>query len=75
MRNIEIFCKDISGDESEYSLICTLNGEVVKEKREIYSFDDVLIMCYDFYYEVCESLVYDSRFDKLIVNITNVKAR
>lgn len=64
-------CVEISDDGSEFKLVFMTNGGVVlKESESLYSFDDVLIVAYDFFKECCDGVSFDTRYDVLKVDIS-----
>lgn len=68
-RNFKIYCKDVSDEGSEFELRFVVDGQIVSTQTT-YSFDDVLIISYDFFRENCEKYEYDSRFDELSVDLS-----
>jgi hypothetical protein len=68
MRNLKMYCVEISNDGSEFELRFEINGEIVEGLME-YSFNDVLIDSYSFFKKNCEKYNFDSRFDKLEIDI------
>jgi len=59
---------DIDGDKSEYWLVGSLNGEVVRKKVE-YCLDDCLIDLYEFQRSFFDDYEVDCRFDSLRIII------
>lgn len=57
----------VADDQSEFAMVFVVDGEVVKERTE-FSFDDVLISLYDFYKDCCDSIGFDSRYDRLVID-------
>lgn len=68
-REFKCYCVDVSGDGSEFELVFEMNGKVV-DKEVYYCMDDVLSSAYDMYRRNCEKYSFDSRFDKLVINIS-----
>jgi hypothetical protein len=66
-----IYCEDVSKDKSEFELRCEKDGEIVERKIE-YSFEDVMIDCYDFFRMVCDKYYPDTRHDILEVKLYNM---
>ena len=68
MRKFKMYCVEISNDGSEFELRFEKDSEIVDRIIE-YSFDDVLYDSYNFFNKNCEKYGFDSRFDKLEINI------
>lgn len=68
MRNLRMYCVEVSNDGSEFELIFEVDGEIIDSRIE-YSFDDVLYDSYKFFKECCEKINFDSRFDKFEINL------
>jgi hypothetical protein len=68
MRNLKMYCVEISNDGSEFELRFEVDGKVVDRKIE-YCFDDILYDSYNFFKENCEKINFDSRFDKFEINL------
>jgi hypothetical protein len=62
-RNFEIYCDKVSGDGSEFKLVLEIDNRVKEEKKGLWSFDDVLIVLYDFYKTSLEKYDFDGRRD------------
>jgi hypothetical protein len=56
-------------DRSEFELRCEKDGKIVEREGGLYSFEDVMIKCYDFFNRVCTKYNPDTRFDILEVNL------
>ena len=59
---------DIDGDKSEYWLVGSLNGEVIRKKVE-YCLEDCLIDLYDFQGSIFDDYGVDCRFDSFRIII------
>lgn len=70
MSKYVITCEDVSRDGGEFQLVCE-KDEVVMKQRTEYSFEDVLIDCYEFFRECCEDFQIDTRFDSIVINIVH----
>ena len=68
MRKFRIYFVDISEDGSEFELRFEYNGEVVDRKIE-YCVDDILFESYNFFKNNCEKYGFDSRFDRLSIEL------
>ena len=68
MRKFRMYFVDVSNDCSEFELRFEFNGEVVDKKIE-YSVDDILFESYNFFYRNCEKYGFDSRFDRLDIEL------
>jgi hypothetical protein len=64
-----IYCEDVSNDKSEFELRCERNGEIVEREGGLYSFEDVMIECYNFFRKVCDKYYPDTGIDILEVNL------
>ena len=67
-RKFKMYVEDASYDCSELQLIFTIDDKV-KEIRTEYSIEDCLYESYDFMRKLCEKYDFDSRTDKLEVNL------
>lgn len=67
MSKYNIYCK-VNEDRSEFTLVAEKDGEVVDSQVE-YSFEDVMIECYNFFRRVVEKYWPDTRFDSIEVNL------
>ena len=65
-RKIKMYCVDVDNDGSEFEVRFEINGEIL-ERETVYSFDDVLIVSYEFFKKNCEKYNFDSRRDILEV--------
>lgn len=71
-REFKIYCKEVSDDGSEFKLVLEIDGKVEKEKCELWSFDDVLSVCYNFFKSSLEEYNFDGRFDNYEMIIYNI---
>lgn len=56
-------------DGSEFELRCEKDGKIVEREGGLYSFEDVMIECYNFFRRVCDKYNLDTRSDILEVNL------
>ena len=68
-RKFDCYCVEVSDDGSEFELIFEMNGNVV-DKEVCYCIDDVLGSVHGMYKRNCKKYGFDSRFDKLDINIS-----
>ena len=71
MSKYNIYCRDISGDQSLFELCCEKDGLIVARQFEN-SFEDILISCGDFFTRVCETHWPDTKLDTLEVHLNHV---
>lgn len=62
-RVFEIYCDTVSSDGSEFKLVLTIDDRVREERKNLFSFDDVTIVLYDFYKYSLEKYNFDGRRD------------
>ncbi len=67
-RKFRLFIVEVSNDGSEFDLVFEKDGEWVDFKR-LYSIDDCLIECSEFWRENCEKYGFDSRFDSMEIDL------
>ena len=61
-RKIKMYCVDVDNDGSEFEVRFEINGEIL-ERETVYSFDDVLIISYEFFKNNCVKYLVDPRRD------------
>lgn len=68
-RNLRMYIEEVSNDGSEFQLIFKVDDRVVDIKTE-YCIEDCLFDSYEFFRKNCEKYDFDSRFDKLEVDLS-----
>lgn len=68
MRKFRIYVEEVSDDGSEFELVFKIDDRIVDIKTE-YCIDDCLSDSYEFFRKNCEENNFDSRNDKLEVNL------
>lgn len=67
-RKFRMYVEEVSDDCSEFQLIFKIDDKIKDIKTE-YSIEDCLYESYEFLRKNCEKYNFDTRFDKLEVNI------
>ena len=68
MRKFRMYVEEVSNDGSEFVLVFKIDDEVFDIKTE-YCIEDCLIDSYEFFRKNCEKYNFDSRNDRLEVNL------
>ena len=68
MRKLRMYVEEISNDGSEFELRFEIDGKLVDSKIE-YCIDDCLFDSYEFFKKNCEENNFDSRFDRLSIEL------
>lgn len=67
-RKFKMYVEEVSNDGSEFQLLFKVDDKIKDIKTE-YSIEDCLIESSEFLRKNCEKYNFDSRFDKLEVNL------
>lgn len=67
-RKFKIYVEEVGNDGSEFQLIFKIDDKIKDIKTE-YSIEDCLIESYDFFRKNCDKYNFDSRSDKLEINL------
>ena len=67
-RKFKMYVEQVEDDGSEFQLIFKIDDKV-KDIRTEYSIEDCLYESYDFMRKLCEKYDFDSRSDRLEVNL------
>jgi hypothetical protein len=67
-RKFKMYVEEVDNDGSEFQLIFKIDDKV-KDIRTEYSIEDCLYESYEFMRRICEKYDFDSRTDKLEINL------
>ena len=69
MRKFRMYMEDVSNDGGEFQLVFEIDGKV-KDIQTEYCVENCMIESCNFFSRNCEKYEYDTRFDRMEVNLS-----